>query len=339
VALSTAGGAPVPAGVAPALKGAVYLMAMTKSKIAAPLAIIALLMSTGVGIVGWRTLIAPAEPNAANVTPLPATSTTPPTFQQAYGLQGNEVIRRVTPPYVKARMDFLRKINPQQARISPEFPGGLMIYARNGRFQLRQYRGMDFYLEDLIRMVLNVDRQDWVEDASLAYAAIKGDFVVNADASEEQKRIALGKVIGEAVGGTVTFTFRDVVRPVIVFRGNWKARNPDGTLWDANRGDQDIQLYGENLDRGPLHSGESSGTIDEFCNALAFWISEPAVIQASGTPAKLSWDENSFGDGSPENRYRAVDVNLVCTHVAEQTGLSWTQEMRRTRTLFIERGK
>jgi RNA polymerase sigma factor (sigma-70 family) len=338
VALSAAAGGAVPAAISPAMQGAGYLMAMTKVKIAA-LAIIALLTATGAGIVGWGLFIAPADPNAASAAPSPAAATAPPTFQQAYGLQGNEVIRRVTPPFVKARMDFLRKINPQQARISPEFPGGVLIYQRNGAFQLWDYPGKDFYLNDLVTGVLNVNRQDWVEDLRLGLTVIKGDFVVKADASEEQKCVALGKVIGDALGSPVSFTFRDVVRPVIVFRGNWKARNPDGTLWDANRGDQDIQLYGENLDRGPLHRGGDGGTIDEFGNALAFWISEPVVIQASGTPAKLSWDENSFGDGSPENRYRAVDVNLVCTHVAQQTGLSWTQETRRTRTLFIERGK
>ena len=123
VALSAAGGGAVPAGVAPAMKGAVYLMAMAKAKIAAVLVIVILLMGTGVGIVGWQLFLAPAEPNAASVAQLPVpavptASTMPQTFEQVYGVRDNDVIRRVAPPFVAARMDFYR----EQAKEQPPTP-------------------------------------------------------------------------------------------------------------------------------------------------------------------------------------------------------------------------
>ena len=82
-------------------------MAITKAKIAVVFVVAILLMGTGIGIVLREVLMAPAEPNAPALAEAAPSATQ--TFAQVYGLQRNEVIRQVLPPYIPARLDFYRK--------------------------------------------------------------------------------------------------------------------------------------------------------------------------------------------------------------------------------------
>lgn len=343
-ALSAASGGAIPAGVAPILKGTVYLMAMTKAKITAVIVILSLLMGTGVGIVGWNLLVAPAEPQAPNLpaqpAPIPAAVSIPPqTFEQVYGLHGNEAIRRVAPPFAKARMDFYRKEDAQQALSIPNGPDGMFIFWRGSKPQLRGMTfsgGRGYKVQDLMQYLLGVYPQELEGDARLAGTAIKGDFVINGDANTEQLRAGLEAIITEGAGTPVTLTFRDVERPVIVFKGKWLTTNLNPNPSHTTR--QTIELYGAKM--GPSRfGGAGSGSVVEFAKWAGKWINNPMIIEASGAPQGLSWHDNDSEDGSPESQKQAHDLTLVCNHIHDQTGLSWTQETRRVRQLFIERGK
>jgi RNA polymerase sigma factor (sigma-70 family) len=337
VALSAAGGGAVPAGVAPAMKGAVYLMAMAKAKNAAGLVIVILLMGTGVGIVGWQLFLAPAEPNVASVAQFPAptvpiASTMPQTFEQVYGLRDNDVIRRVAPPFVAARMDFYRKGNASQARLIPSGPDGMLIFWRNGKPQLWGMtfaRGEGFKIQDLMEYLLNVYPQNLAGDSALARTAIKGDFVIRGDANPEQLRAGLEAMIGNAIGRPVTLTFREVREPAMVFKGIWKAANHD-----SNNPFPTIEIYGLKL--GDDGSGGGAGSVDELASWIGEWIKKPVIIEASGAPKMTNWHLNGGRNGSVEDGKRAHDPALVCKHMEEQTGLTWTKETRDVKKLFIE---
>ena len=207
-ALSAAGGGAIPAGIAPALKGAVYLMGMAKVKMAAIVIVIVLLMGTGLGIVGWEVFMAPTESTMTNIEPLTAPVTAPAsaetrTFEQVYGLQGNDAIRRVEPPFFKARMDFYRKENPSQAKAIPRGPDGMVIYWRAGKPQLWGMtfgNGQGYHVEDLLEYFLDVYPQDLEGDSRLATMSISGDYVVRGDAKKEQLTSGLEAILGRAAG-------------------------------------------------------------------------------------------------------------------------------------------
>jgi len=341
VALSAASGGAIPAGIAPALKGVVYLMGMAKVKMAAIVVVIVLLMGTGLGIVGWEVFMAPSEPGMGNTAPAGAPVTAPAsaetqTFEQVYGLQGNDAIRRVEPPFVKARMDFYRKENASQAQAIPRGPDGMVIYWRAGKPQLWVMtfgNGRGYQVQDLLQYLLNAYPQNLEGDARLASMNITGDFVINGDATKEQLRAGLEAIIGKAAGGPVTLTTREVLRPVIVFKGNWLAANPDRSPND--RRPYTVELYGSKLDPGE-GGGGGSGTIDEFAKNAGSWIKKLVIIEASGAPRSISWHYN--GDyASDQAQKQAHDPALVCKHIQEQTGLSYTEEMREVNQWFIGR--
>jgi RNA polymerase sigma factor (sigma-70 family) len=343
VALGVAGGGAIPMGIAPILKGAVYLMGMAKVKVATIACLIILFMATGFGIVGWEMIMAPTEPGMANMAPVATQAAAPApsqqrTFEQVYGLQGNDAIRRVDPPYIPARLDFYRKENPSQAQAISKGPDGMVIYWRDGKPQLWVMtfgNGQGFQVQDLLQYLLNTYPQNLEGDTRLATMNIKGDFVIKGDATKEQLRAGLETILGKAAGGPLTLTTRAVQRPVIVFKGKWLAANFNVNPFD--RRPNTIELYGSKLDPAE-GGGGGSGTIDEFAKNAGAWIKKLVIIEASGAPASLGWHYNNDYQ-SDEGRKHAHDPALVCKHIQEQTGLSYTEEMREVDQLFIERQK
>ena len=263
-------------------------MAITKAKIAVVFVVAILLMGTGIGIVLREVLMASAEPNVPALAEAAPSATQ--TFAQVYGLQKNEVIRQVLPPYIPARLDFYRKQQegpePSANQIGQE---ALLIQWQNGKFQLWGRNGGPAYSANyLITMLLkDVYSQDLEGDISLDGVNIEGDIVVNAKASDEQVRVALENLIGKTTGVPVTLTYREVERPVIFFGGKWQARNPDGTPWNNKQDEQTIGIHGETTDRGGGNFG--GGPIDHFAGTLGSFMNKTVVIEASGTPEAVRW--------------------------------------------------
>jgi hypothetical protein len=143
-------------------------------------------------------------------------------------------------------------------------------------------------------------------------------------------RVALQKVIGDAAGVPITLNFTEVQRQVIVFRGKWQWADPTH---------QEIQMYGAMLDTDPQNRRLGFSLAQRFPKVIGTWINRVVLFEASGVPRRIKWFENYTGDGSPESLKQARDPELVCKHIQEQTGLSWTEETRMVRQLFVERAK
>jgi hypothetical protein len=309
-------------------------MATSNIKIATALIIVGLLVGTGATVAIWEIFLAPAEPPAASTPPSPpgngiAPSTIPSSFDEVYGLPKNEVIRRIAPPFVEARMDFYRKDRPARAKTLPQGPEAMLIFWREGKPRIwgmnvaRAYQG-----EQLIETLL--DPPDLGGDLQLIRTDITGDFSIKPDVDQDQLRTALEKVIGDAAGVPTTLNFRQVQRQVIVFRGKWQWTDPTH---------QEIQMYGAMLDTDPQNRRVGFSLAQRFPKIIGTWINRVVIFEASGVPQRVKWFENYTGDGSPESLKQARDPDLVCQHIQEQTGLSWTEENRTIRQLFVERAK
>jgi len=317
VALSASGGAPVPTGVASALKGAVYLMAMTKIKIAAVVAIIALLMGTAGTAVVWVAFVSPPGPEIAVATP-PAQTRPTSVLEQVYGLRGNELLRWVPPPFDKVREEVYK---PSGFTRSPK---AMVVFWWKGKPLITSdIPGPNWYdVTGLVYPILKVWSQDVEGDPDVEKTVIPGDFVFNPNADPEQLEIPLAKLISQATGYPVTLTFRQVERPVIVFRGRWRP--------STGKADQNIEVYGE------TSNGNSkevrAGPVDLLADEIGEFIGKSVSIEATNLPQQLHWRINYIGNGVP-------DATFVCQHIQQQTGLTWTVQTRLVERLFIERGK
>jgi RNA polymerase sigma factor (sigma-70 family) len=317
VALSAAGGAPIPTGVASALKGAAYLMAMTKVKIAAAVTIIALLMGTA-GTVVWVASVSPPVPEIASAPP-PAQTQPTSMLEQLYGLRGNELLRLVPPPFDKVREEVYKPSGFTRA------PQAMVIFWWKGKPLITSdMPGPNWYdVTGLMYPILNVWSQDVEGDPDVKKTIIPGDFVFKPGGNPEQLSTPLANLISQATGYPVTLTFRRVERPVIVFKGKWRP--------STGKADQKIEVYAEKLNGDSYYV--HGGYVDTLAFEIGDFIGKSVTIEATNLPRKLNWHINYSDDGI------LPDSKLVCQHIQEQTGLTWTVETRLVKRLFIERQK
>ena len=185
-------------------------------------------------------------------------------------------------------------------------------------------------------MFLGFYAQELEGDASLTKMEIKGDLVVSKMPDAERYHAILEKIIGIVAGTRVKLTIREVERPVIVFKGKWKAKTVDGAALPAGHARQCIELYGARFTDPPIGS-TYNGDVDKLAKSIGQWIDKTVVIQASDAPQELSWLFRHPQHCTEEVARAARDPELVCTRLQEQTGLERTEETCKVRRLFIER--
>ena len=159
-------------------------------------------------------------------------------------------------------------------------------------------------------------------DPDVQKTVIPGDFVFNPDADPQQLKIPLAKLISQATGYPVTLTFRQVERPVIVFKGKWQP--------SSGKADQKIVVYGETSNG--ISKDVTRGYVELLALEIGEFIGKSVSIEGTNLPRELHWQINYSGKGIP-------DSTLVCQHIQQQTGLTWTVQTRMVRRLFIERAK
>jgi len=93
-------------------------------------------------------------------------------------------------------------------------------------------------------------------------------------------------------------------------------------------------VYGDKLDK-KMVGNNGPGPVAVLADEIGTLLGKSVNIEATdvpGVPALVDWHINDAGAQPP-------DSNLVCQHIQEQTGLTWTVETRLVKRLFIERQK
>jgi hypothetical protein len=261
-------------------------------------------------------------------------------LQQVYGLQKGEVFKLVRQPFIEERR-MLYEPNGFTAANGFSRPSSLLLNFYDGKFNLQGMAMTDksgqtsggWTVKWLAEVAMNLDEQDIEGDAAILDTTQKGDIVYDPSirGSSRMQR-GLEQFLFQTLGQRVRLTFRNVERPVVVFRGTWH--------WNGNKGSKNvIEIYGASLGADPkwdLERAEYKNSA-RFAEALGTWVHESVFIDAIAAPTIIYSHENSIGDGSAAAKAHAHDLKLVCDHVAEQTGLTWTQETRSVRRLFIEK--
>jgi RNA polymerase sigma factor (sigma-70 family) len=351
VAISAASGAPVPSGVAMALKAMTTATRLTQLTIAICSALVLLIVAVGGLIFAWleneSSAPTPPPPTVVQAAPqsarrsLQSVAVAPLKFADVYALGPNETIRWVKPPYIPARMDFYRQQDASQAAAIPAGPDGMMFFVQpDGSLQINGMMfsgGRGYQFNDLVSDLLATPAQDMEGDRKLINLVVKGDFVVRTSAGREEYRKALEKLASTAAGFPVSLTYRDVQRPVVVFKGTWDFKPIAMTKPIPGLVNPRLELYGNVLNKDLRIGAGGSGNIDELGRWISDWIHTTAIMDVKDAPPMITWHEDDAFDVSKQDRKHAHDLELVCNHIKEQTGLDWTKENRMVSRLFIER--
>ena len=267
--------------------------------------------------------------------------------EHGYGLAADKVLLRVPRPFADIRMQYYRTGHPTQAQQDPRGPAAMLFYWQNDRLK---HWGMTFggqadkndgyILTSLIDRLIGMKTQQIDGSEELLEMRIPGDWVVRSGASKDQLLAQLTAILRNELSLPVTIKFRDVERPVYVAHGeyhftplpNWTSKFKDPNT-DA------IEIFGKELvpDSG---AGGGRGSFSEFLDWVGQWIGTPIVSEVKNPPSReVSWWQHARSPCTEIMHNEDHDSKLVLEHVAAQTGMTFSQEERPIKILFVERAQ
>jgi hypothetical protein len=248
---------------------------------------------------------------------------------EAYWLAEGEMIKRIEPPMPAEREAFfLAETHGREDHV----PEAMVVEWRNGEAMLWGTNGW-YRLKGLIGMRRNMGVRPWevVGDEALLNLQLPGDFAFRYDPDVEAYRASVEKIAGRVLGRRVTLDFREVERPVYVFKGAWHYTPVKER--EGETGAPVVELYAGDFVFN--REGGGVGTMEETAEAVADYVEQPVVMECTGGPKEL-W-VHSIVRSDKEERLRVENPELVIRHVEEQTGLKAVVERRKVRRLFVDR--
>lgn len=244
-------------------------------------------------------------------------------FKKSYALLTGEDLKYVAPPFLPSRLVYYRYDSPGQAEAIPRGPDNMYFLWSEG--EGLKTLGMAFGKSDL-RMVLSVlagiYHYEVEGDQELLKTKSEGDFIIREDLPLDKRVVRLEDIFQRDLQLPVRMTFREVSRDVIVVSGNYRYHTPLPGQPDS------IKIYGKTFEDG---GGGSSGDFQSFLESgvgeyIGRWVVNEVETPPEGT-LRWSW---SYQKGPKEEE-------LALQHLTEQTGLTFKDQARRVRVLFVER--
>ncbi|HEV2294006.1 MAG TPA: sigma-70 family RNA polymerase sigma factor [Tepidisphaeraceae bacterium] len=310
------------------VKGAVFAMAWSKTKLAIVAVALAALLTTGTVMTVRQHFAAPRA--ASTAVAAPAGVANHPkndpewrkAFDQAYALEPGQVLRRVPPPFIDQRLDWIIQDQAYIAREEIE-AGRTSLTVEWDPSAGRVTRQIGFAggaasLGTILRAVLGAESYRIEAPRHLRRAVIPGDWVIRKGSTLEERAAALEQILGEQAGLAVTIRKRRVPRDAIVVSGTLNPTAAAAT----------VHLYSDQKDT--TLSGKGSGVFPGFLQSLAR-LTGRQVVNESLTPLdrKIGWALHTSGRvGDMPPKRAAAKIDMILANVSRQSGLQFRRETR-----------
>jgi beta-lactamase regulating signal transducer with metallopeptidase domain len=271
---------------------------------------------------------------AASRQPAKRGAAKPVAARPAYSLDKDELIKRIAPPFPKARDTFTRG----RTWLTPGTPFVLYLHWNPGGVKLygEGVGSSGSQLPTLVRMLMKVYPQEIEGDKTYLKEVIPGDFIVRPGAPPAKVAAQLESILRKELKWKVKLTFREVERKVFVAKGTYKFTQIPGRP-------KRVEIYSTAL-TDPRFGGGGSGDFPKFLKWVGMWIKRPVTADGvKATPKSLRWHYNNDYDklklATDPRREGEKNPKLVLKNLTPQTGLTFTEEKRKIRVLFVERTK
>jgi hypothetical protein len=190
------------------------------------------------------------------------------------------------------------------------------------------YAGASYSFQMLITHLLKLKPTEIEGDVALLKREIPGDFVHRDGAAVERLAESLAEIAGLEFQKPIRLVFREVERPVYLARGELKLALPEGRKAVALNGGAHSGDHGESIGYGNLQS---------LLTEVATYIRVPVINETTPSSAQLSWSSRWYDlpTTKAEKRFK-LDPQVVLRQITEQTGITFTDEKRTVRLLFVE---
>jgi hypothetical protein len=223
--------------------------------------------------------------------------------QQVHGLDDDEVIRLVPPPFSQQRRTDLA--GPSRT-LPPQIVGQMAYHVRPSGPRRWGTTYADGNLSSAISWGSSLTRPELNILQEIRYLPVTGDWILRPDAPVEPRMKALESILKQATGKTIIIQKRLVERDVIIMRGSWSYQQDAAYPRLAAREQIDkpqpgaVQLY--TLPLSPiLGSGGGSGDLASFIEILESSTSRRFIDEVDEPrPKSIIWRNNS-------SQYRAAE--------------------------------
>jgi hypothetical protein len=255
---------------------------------------------------------------------------------QVYGLDADEVVRFVPPPYSPQRiMDFGRG----WAGAPPKNQLGQLGYhvtpTRTIHWGMSSGTGN---LASAIVWCTGLTQADLDLPKDLGYVAADGDWITRIDSPIDRRMQALESTLSLITGKHLLFEKRPVESNVIVARGTY-AFHEDESYSDADikTGRQKARLGIVHLYTRPLSpifgGGGGTGSMAEFLKRIEETCHRKVIDEVSEPrPASIEWSNNHSQYLAAEKEAKLDELLAV---VKKQTSLQFSKEKRPVPVWFI----
>jgi hypothetical protein len=260
-------------------------------------------------------------------------------FVSVYRLAPGQNLKRIEPPRSSGAAIWWNRKFGKNAGTGPEQYAVMMFRFRDPN-HLENFAGLfgsatEGYpirnIPDAIGM--DVDPAEIDGDRELLKTTVTGDWVFREGVPAERMASSLESVLQRALRRRIKIAFRQVERDVVVARGRYRNSPLPG------RSHNQIDLYGKQLVKD-ANTISSDGDFPAFLKQVGGFIRRPVVDEVEARPKEpISWFHHVRSPFTERMRREDHDEAGVLEHLHEQTGLTFTREMKPVRVLFIERAE
>jgi ferric-dicitrate binding protein FerR (iron transport regulator) len=259
------------------------------------------------------------QPSAAEIEKLKE-------FVSLYSLSPDQVVKFIPQPFPEGRMIYHRYEALQRGAQPSKGPSNMFFHWSENN-ELKDY---GFYnggetghrLKNILHAIANLWDFEMQGDEAALNMIIKGDFIMRENASAEQRVEHFVKALQKHIDLPYRMEFRILPHPVIVMRGKFQLKLLPGK--------DKILIYGDHSEPRQWWEGQDEANFNEFVEALKLYLGRYIINEVETLPTqKLSWQEiDTPGDEK--------EIQLVLQNLTAQTGLTFTEETRPVRILYVE---
>lgn len=329
VVTASAQGAASTATTAALVKGALLIMTLNKIKLAGLAALLALLVGGAAMTVYQRSRTPDEVPTvAAGATPVFSLANDPsewrPAFDREYALAPGQNVRFLKQPFIPERHQFfLSFVGGGPNRTGTDMEDGPSSMYLEWDPNSRRVPTIGIFnneyapMSSVLYALLGAEGHEIVGPSKLLNTQVKGDWVVRAGSTEQQRAAEIQRVLRDDCRIAIRIAKRRGPQPVVVVSGT--VTSP-GTV---------VQVYSDRM-TGDAPGPGTQTKLSEFLPHFARFI-DHRIVNESSAPADqtIRWELHTSGMvGEMAPKRAEAKLNLILANVSRQSGLQLRREMR-----------
>jgi alkyl hydroperoxide reductase subunit AhpC len=266
----------------------------------------------------------------------PAISAWRQRFEAVYSLEDDQILKRISPPYIPERRDYyLNEHSSQASRISrtPD----RFIFHWTGKLKNWGLGFVNTNINSALYSVLRLNTFEYDVPEELQSLKMPGDWIVRDEFSKEAKLKALEQLLANEFGRNIRFEKRTVEREVIIAKGKFKFHPPSGTYESSS-----VHLFCDQVDPDEGAGGGTAYSVNDFLQRLGSRVKMP-VIDKTDSSEQLRIPYRHHRSSMLRNIKDKVEKNrklkVLLTSLTEQTELQLAVERRPVEIWFVTEKK